>query len=385
MHFRAGYDCICIYFSDDGGCKHVVALLLDLISFTERHKDRGTLVGTDSACKWDKPRKESKPMKIVDIDFSRHGEKNPQKKQTVANANKQNEKTFINFLKTSCPSAGALKILTDSESDGSETESDSEADQPTLRMLRLFYEDRRNKPEIVSFLREAYSTDVCNTIEKSTRNQSDDDKWMQQRRGRITASVAHQILHARSTTLDNNDNYISSLIINRPSFTSASTTHGIKSEPIARQEYISAMRKKHRDFKVSLSGLLIKATQPFLGASPDGHVQCGCCDHGLLEIKSPYGHKGHSIDDICNDKNYRYLYKKDDKVYCNEDSSWYTQIQMQLYVADCKWCDLVIYTEVAPYIHIIRVHFASEWWSQKLPILKAFFLSHIWPKLLDVE
>ena len=115
-------------------------------------------------------------MKIADIDFSRHGEKNPQKKQTVTNANKQNEKIFINFLKTSCPSVGALKILTDSECDGSETESDSEADQPTLRMLRLFYEDRRNKPEIVSFLQEAYSTEVCNSIEKSTRNQSDDDK-----------------------------------------------------------------------------------------------------------------------------------------------------------------------------------------------------------------
>ena len=45
MHFRAGYDCICMNFRDDGGCKHVVALLLDFISFTERHKDRGTLVG----------------------------------------------------------------------------------------------------------------------------------------------------------------------------------------------------------------------------------------------------------------------------------------------------------------------------------------------------
>lgn len=35
----------------------------------DRQKDRGTAVGTDVACTWTKPRKESVPVKVEDLDF----------------------------------------------------------------------------------------------------------------------------------------------------------------------------------------------------------------------------------------------------------------------------------------------------------------------------
>ncbi|KAK3092035.1 hypothetical protein FSP39_024614 [Pinctada imbricata] len=43
---------------DNGMCKHCVAFLFGLSSFSDRHKDRGIEVGTDVECVWDKPRQQ---------------------------------------------------------------------------------------------------------------------------------------------------------------------------------------------------------------------------------------------------------------------------------------------------------------------------------------
>ena len=58
---------ISYFFRDDQACKHVAALLFSLWSFTDRHRDRHTEVGTDRTCVWDRPRKESTPLLIDDI------------------------------------------------------------------------------------------------------------------------------------------------------------------------------------------------------------------------------------------------------------------------------------------------------------------------------
>ncbi|XP_070580007.1 uncharacterized protein [Ptychodera flava] len=54
--------------ADDQACKHVAALLFGLWSFTDRHQDRHTLVGTDIACTWDCPKKAATPQLLDDID-----------------------------------------------------------------------------------------------------------------------------------------------------------------------------------------------------------------------------------------------------------------------------------------------------------------------------
>lgn len=46
-----------------------MALLFALNSFSERHKDRNTEVGTDIPCTWNKPRKISVPLPVEELDF----------------------------------------------------------------------------------------------------------------------------------------------------------------------------------------------------------------------------------------------------------------------------------------------------------------------------
>ena len=84
--------------SDDGSCKHVVALLFACNSFTNRHIDRHTLTGTDRKCLWDKPKTESKPSEIDDLPFYEKSDLNlkhtyaPLKKKDCHLTNRELEK-----------------------------------------------------------------------------------------------------------------------------------------------------------------------------------------------------------------------------------------------------------------------------------------------------
>ena len=372
---------------DDGGCKHVVAVLFALIDFVDRHKDRGTVVGTDITCKWDKPRRQTLPTRIDDIDFRRQTEVQPKRGRFAKLENLDDnlmERDMVKLLKKHCSNAVALNILSGgSDSDGSETDSDMEQELPDLQHLRWQYEDLKDKPIVTEFLASSFTSENCETIKKLTQDQDESGEWMRQRRGRITASVAHSILHASPSTLSNSENYIVNNIMNRNLFTSAATSHGIKSEPIARQLYANS-QKKHQSFSIINSGLIIDCKNPFLGASPDGIVSCKCCGTGVLEIKAPFSFRDKSFTFMCEQQGY-HLYIDNGKVCCKVTSPWYTQVQMQMCLSKSEWCDLVVYTETAPFIEIIRIDFDTEWWSKQLPVLKSFFLTFIWPKLLCAD
>ena len=71
-------------------------------------------------------------------------------------------------------------------------------------------------------------------------------------------------------------------------FFSVACTYGCKHEDAARKEYVYEMKKKHVQFAITESGLILNPLYPFLGATPDGLVSCGCSGNGVLEIKCPY-------------------------------------------------------------------------------------------------
>jgi len=43
------------------------------------------------------------------------------------------------------------------------------------------------------------------------------------------------------------------------------------------------------------SGLVVNPQWPFIGACPDGVIECDCCGRGVLEIKCPYCHRDSSV------------------------------------------------------------------------------------------
>lgn len=75
--------------------------------------------------------------------------------------------------------------------------------------------------------------------------------------------------------------------------------YGKEHEAIARLLYQENYKKEHIKAHIVESGLHVSKQYPYMGASPDGLVQCKCCGNGLLEIKCTYTHKDLSPDGSC--------------------------------------------------------------------------------------
>ena len=106
----------------------------------------------------------------------------------------------------------ALNILSDSSLLSSDTESETEVDSPTIVDLRRQYDDLKETQVGSEFVVRKYNPEICEAIEQHTRNQHYSEIWRQQRVGRITASKAHRVLHAKST-IENLNSYIVSDIV----------------------------------------------------------------------------------------------------------------------------------------------------------------------------
>lgn len=58
----------------------------------------------------------------------------------------------------------------------------------------------------------------------------------------------------------------------------------------------------HGNFNCDLSGFVITREIQYIGALPDGFVQCDCCGKGCKEIKCPFLHaKNTSFEAVCHD------------------------------------------------------------------------------------
>ena len=62
---------------------------------------------------------------------------------------------------------------------------------------------------------------------------------------------------------------------------------GCDHEAEAITAYVKSMNN-HQNFTCKQSGLVISASHPYIGASPDGIINCDCCGLHVLEVKCPY-------------------------------------------------------------------------------------------------
>ena len=68
-------------------------------------------------------------------------------------------------------------------------------------------------------------------------------------------------------------------------FSTAATKWGCQHEQLALEIYSETHKRDHQGLKLFTCGLFICADYPFLGASPDGLVECKCCGQGTCEVK----------------------------------------------------------------------------------------------------
>ena len=141
----------------------------------------------------------------------------------------------------------------------------------------------------------------------------------------------------------------------------------------------------HENFQVLDSGLVLNPEWPFIGASPDGVIECSCCGKEVLEIKCPYCHKDSTIVAAA----------RDDPKFCLEEvygiltldtsHSYYYQVQTQLFVCDVEYFDFCIWTfasEGEENVHIEQIKNFTFWNEICVPRAEKFFRTCLLPELL---
>ena len=213
-----------------------------------------------------------------------------------------------------------------------------------------------------AFVPPHYTTEDINLIEKQTKQQSECQMWRTVRKGRITASIAHDVItkmHSFEQGRTDDDSKLVELVTvgssanpNLPAF-----KYGRENEPRAADQYLSTQRAHHTNLKVESSGLFVDGIHSFLCASPDRLISCDCCGEGLLEVKCPITIAGQDpklvplsfLSDFHGERNLRIGHK------------YYTQMQMQMALSKRKWCDFFVYSTAGHYLQ--RVKFDAIFWQ----------------------
>jgi len=376
--------------ADDGGCKHIAAFLFSLASFTDRHRDRHTLVGTDQQCAWDHARRESAPMEVDDIDVRRKhiDEDFVEAKMSTYNPvqyNKKinNEKYVEKLLKRlAAPDSLAAQYLSDSDNDSGGDEED--VPQTISNCVEEFKKSSHGHHNLMEYLKSVHTPEACILIEEITLGQSDNPEWPLYRCGRVTSTIAHQILHLQNSTPDC---YVVNTILGLSTFTgNQHTQYGQECEPIARQLFVDMMRAKHVKLSVVECGIITTPTLPQFGASVDGKVICKCCPLALIEIKTVSKNKHLDIGELCSeDSNIHrncYISADDNSLTVRPDSPWENQMMFAMGMVGAASCYLVVYTAKRPYIHVAQVQFKNDRWDYIRNKCTEFYNRCVIPRLL---
>lgn len=159
---------------------------------------------------------------------------------------------------------------------------------------------------------------------------------------------------------------------------------GCKHEESARQAYEKLHRLTHTDLTLESAGFKISSQHPFIGATPDGYVTCSCCGSGVIEIKCPHCVKDMSLDDAASTiKRFCLIKDSDGNLKLDRDHMYYYQVQMQLFVADKAYCDVIIWAEndsQTPYVE--RIAPDAVFFQEALAKVELFLKCCIIPELL---
>ncbi|VDI60598.1 Hypothetical predicted protein [Mytilus galloprovincialis] len=185
------------------------------------------------------------------------------------------------------------------------------------------------------------SSDEAALIEITTRGQSSNAQWMEQRKGRITASIIHEVGYKMSEIVKKKNVKTSPLVAKvcgkyKSIGHLESIKYGKNNEVTARNLFSILESQNHRNLKVDQCGLFVKADRPYIAASPDAIVTCTCCSSkATLEIKCPI-----SVTDISIStegwKKLDYLEMDEGKLRLKQSHTHYTQVQTQMAVTGCK-------------------------------------------------
>ena len=216
-----------------------------------------------------------------------------------------------------------------------------------------------------------------------TRNQGNDENsvhiWLAERRKRITGSTVGRLAKRRPSTKVAN-------AVKQHLYTAfrgcAATRWGHLQEPRAQQKYLQHSSRHSPGVQVNASGLVVSTSHPWLAASPDGLVVDPIEDNseGVVEYKNPYNARNMTIPEAVEKVKDFCLSRQDDGTLSLKMAhAYYYQVQATMFCTQRKWCDFVVNTTKD--LHIQRIRFNEQFWTQTIPKLKKFYFDALLPEL----
>ena len=197
-------------------------------------------------------------------------------------------------------------------------------------------------PEFIKLNKKLSQEDIMK-IETETRKQHESGDWFRHREGRLTASNFGKVLHRK---IKPTESFVNSLF-HKNSISSPAMDYGRKHEKDGKVKYLETFPSRH----IHECGLVIINEFNFLGASPDGKV-CDNGETGILEVKCPYSARNLTIEEACALRGF-YVKKNGNIMNLNTNHNYYAQIQGQLMITGCKFCDFVVYTQKSIFVERI--------------------------------
>ena len=382
-------------------CNHVIATLYKMEYANNKGWCNPTC--TEQACVWNKSsRKDINPCLITDLvvrkRIANNVTDNNEKENTRMEAlqefdprieshrdfNEHSFETFLNNIHISEPSAVIFKSKIKKSDENFESNPDLE--ELSFKILS----DHPNTDETTLskiFLEKMILTqETIKNVEYNTRDQAKSNTWFQMRKGRITASKHHSI-YTKVNTLSKNTSskkpkttplVADILYPNKKKFITASTKWGIDHEQSAIKKFYAEHVSKHTDLKIEKSGLFIFYERPYIACSPDGFIVCKCHGRVCLEVKCPFKIFNKTIKEGANECDFFTI--KNDQISLNKNHKYYTQINSQMAITNCKSAYFIVWTLKDLYVEVVK--FDQELWDKVKTNLDIFFKTYVSPALL---
>lgn len=157
---------------------------------------------------------------------------------------------------------------------------------------------------------------------------------------------------------------------------------GLHNEELVYNEYIkmNQQSKDHIEFLVTKCGFIVNKSWPFIGASPDGILNCECCGRGVLEIKCPYSKRDMTLLEAVRDTQFCLAIDENNQLKLKNEHSYYYQVQMQMHVSQASYCDFVLWTRKG--FHVERILPDVCFFNEKLCKAQLYFRKCILPEIV---
>ena len=254
-----------------------------------------------------------------------------------------------------------------------------------LEQAELF--KKQNNSSVKAFLNSIkLSNNQIRIIYQKKTSQSSSPFWLEQRKGRITASIFKKVYTRMNTLKEKPDDptpLLQEIMGEKTKKRTWEMNHGLSAERHAKIRYKKIIRIKHKGIKFQEPGMTVYDSEPFIECTPDLEMACECCGEGVCEIKCP---PSVPSDRAPSNKTYgKHLEKRDGKIKLKKNSEYYFQIQGQMAVTKRCYGDFFVFNIANRSFHLERIEFDSSFWENVLSNLKLFWHNYVLPYLLLIK